>query len=101
MSAKPTPGPWRAALKSEKTWNMGIYDSDGNEVASVNVRSAFVAPRRDADAHLIAAAHELFAELEAMTELFLNRYPTKGLDGVAQIRVDAARAALAKARGEA
>jgi hypothetical protein len=54
-----------------------------------------------ANGKLAAAAPELYAELDAMVALFMNRYPVKGLDGVAQIRVDAARAALAKARGEA
>jgi hypothetical protein len=54
-----------------------------------------------ANAALTAAAPELYAELDAMIALFMDRYPVKWLDGIAQIRVDAARAALDKARGEA
>lgn len=46
MSAH-TPGPWRSMLVSEKTWNVGVYDSTGTMVALVKVASALHGARRD------------------------------------------------------
>jgi len=58
MSAHTT-GPWRHMLMSEKSWNVGIYDTTGTTVAVVKVSSVQESARRDADARLIAAAPEL------------------------------------------
>jgi len=86
--SKHTPGPWHYGLKSEKTWNVGVYAPDGSEVAHIAVRSAFVSHRRDADARLIAAAPDLLESLK-------DAYPHI-TDDVLRAR---AGAAIAKAEG--
>lgn len=58
-----TRGPWRSAMVSEKSWNVGVYDADGEQVALVKVASALHSARRDADARLIAAAPDMLAAL--------------------------------------
>ena len=58
MSAQFTPGPWRAAPKSPKTWNFGVYDEGGTEVAHVAAHALNFFQRK-ADARLIAAAPDL------------------------------------------
>jgi hypothetical protein len=64
MSRQHTPGPWRARLKSEKTWNVGVYTESGDEVAHIAVKGALTAARRDADARLIAAAPRMLSVIE-------------------------------------
>lgn len=66
---KHTPGPWRSALKSEKTWHVGVYTASGEEVAHVAVKSALSSNRRDADARLIAAAPDLYALLRELIDI--------------------------------
>ena len=80
-----TPGPW--LFSSYKSGNSVIV-TDGKEfdVATVNY------PNRDANAHLIAAAPELY---EALEELLIQ---TRQYGHEPEIAM--AEAALAKARGE-
>ena len=69
MSAH-TPGPWRSALMSDKTWHVGVYGPDGSNLAIIKVASALCGPRCDADARLMAAAPELLrACRQAIVEL--------------------------------
>ena len=111
METKRTPGPWHSAMKSEKSWNIGVYTEGGDEVAHIAVKSAFAAPRRDADARLIAAAPELYDALrELLTDMVIaqgnmrkaaKRDPAwEGCAEIIQPRIDAARAAIAKAEGK-
>ena len=84
-----TPGPW--LFSSYKSGNSVIV-IDGKEfdVATVNY------PNRDANAHLIAAAPELYEALDALrAELFLH---AEG--NYFRPLLDKAEIALAKARGE-
>ena len=66
MSAH-TPGPWHAAPKSPKTWNFGVYDEGGTEVAHVAAHALNFFQRK-ADARLIAAAPDMLATLEQINE---------------------------------
>ena len=95
MSTKHTPGPWRSALVSDKSWHVGVYDNTGTQVALVKVASALSAPRRDADARLIAAAPELLEALKAAFDLMVQE------DFGTLTLVPKLRAAIAKATGEA
>ena len=71
MSAQFTPGPWHAAPKSLKTWNFGIYDEGGTEVAHVAAH-ALNFLRREDDARLIAAAPDLLAAAECNLALDMD-----------------------------
>ena len=54
-----TKGPWHSAAKSAKSWHVGVYTEQGDEVAHIAVKSALHGHRREADARLIAAAPDL------------------------------------------
>jgi hypothetical protein len=79
-----SPGPWAAGASTDRVYPHQIKDSEGTQVA----RAVLVA-----DARLIAAAPELLAALQAI------------MAGVAgcqrEPHWEAARAAIAKATGEA
>ena len=96
METKHTPGPWNSRIKSERTWNVGVYDAQGNEVAHVSVKSALTAHRRDADARLIAAAPDL---LSALQQIECLDDSVIGVNRIEYAR-NIARAAIAKATGE-
>lgn len=83
-----TPGPWKMA-------DLAIYDSDKDWLASVDTFS---------DGHLIAAAPELYEALEGLVEMYVDLVSSGDCghwDPEKEMQVIAARAALAKARGEA
>jgi hypothetical protein len=95
------PAPWSVEDTDER---VHVSDAQGGLIADCTngfdgdegwVMSAACGPL----ARLIAAAPELLDELRAMVGLFMDRYPTKGLDDEAQERINAARAAIAKATG--
>jgi hypothetical protein len=101
--AKWTPGPWSA-------WDRGIgwevlagpaTDHKPGTPINDEFRSTFTEP----DAHLIAAAPELYAALEAIVKgepgpLLTGEKEMFARMDRRQARMAAARAALAKARGE-
>ena len=64
--SKHTAGPWHSAEKSAKSWNIGVYTEQGDEVAHIAVKSALHAHRREADALLIAASPLLLAAAQAV-----------------------------------
>jgi len=99
MSAKFTPGPW------------AVYPgTDGNEICAVDhspglpIRQVICGPRRGenwiANAHLIAAAPDMYEALQdliALAEHAMREAGDYDING----ELEDARAALAKARGEA
>ena len=83
MSTKHTPGPWESTLGASGC--QAVEAEDGTVVAS------YVS---EANARLIASAPDL---LEALESLVANL--AEG-DFISETRIDAARAAIAKAAGE-
>lgn len=84
MNAKHTPGPWISRQPEKWCGRYRVETPAGIEIAAV--------PQDEANARLIAAAPELLDALEAIIghdAHLLNPY-----------RVEAARIAIAKARGE-
>lgn len=108
IAGDPTPGPWRVCERAENpTWFVGttIYSQPtGQRVADAFVLS----PYHSANAHLIAAAPELYAALERIANAHdCGCRPCRGQcrsQHVLQIALDEirdqARAALRLARGE-
>lgn len=107
MSASFTPGPWFQSHreKPDGMWSTEVYDAAGETIASLawypvphdgGVRTA-----REANAHLIASAPEMYAALTTVTEMLAdqrdyvlgNAYPEE------YAAVEKARAVLAKAEG--
>ena len=95
-----TPGPW---LFSSYKSGTSVIVIDGKEfgVATVNY------PNRDANAHLIAAAPELYEALEKIRHWGESQHKAQSKGGHATFdmmmlreQIDTAEAALAKARGE-
>ena len=86
----PTPGPW--------IWDKhgDLHGKDGNAVINPNLRGDVLSGvNREADARLIAAAPDLLAALEAIVN-------DDGFPDQFAYRAEAiARAAIAKAKGEA
>ena len=89
-NTKFTPGPWQIAGM--------IRSGDAIEIKTVNddpycIGMAYDVnrnPENKANAHLIAAAPELYKELERLVFVFGNKFPDE---------VEAAKAALLKAQG--
>jgi hypothetical protein len=104
--SKHTPGPWfvdGVAISSEAVTDLAIlnmanvrYSWGGSDFAT---RS-----HREANAHLIAAAPELLAELEYLVEIAESAMRAANRDGgeydIGEM-LEAPRAAIAKAKGEA
>jgi hypothetical protein len=87
MSGKHTPGPWRASRKS-----VFVNDIHNRVVAEVVDRK----DSREANAHLLAAAPDLLAALQAARKwLVVND------DSRCQSDLKAVEAAIAKAEGRA
>ena len=88
-----TPGPW--LFSSYRSGNSVIV-IDGKEfdVATVNY------PNRDANAHLIAAAPELYEALDGLLADITEYQEINNLGGQNNHWQVKAKAALAKARGE-
>jgi hypothetical protein len=83
---KHTPGPWRGGQDG----NLRVYGPDATEHAGL-IAQVF---KGRGNVNLIAAAPELLESLEEIWEGY-------SILGGSQIRVERARAAIAKARGEA
>jgi hypothetical protein len=98
MTAQHTPGPWRVGPRQDIPEGQHVLIMAGQGGSSWGVATVKLYDMRDAEiqsanARLIAAAPELLAALELM----LNTYNWTGITSEAQ---RAARAALAKARGQ-
>lgn len=95
---KHTPGPWIVSGRHNR-WGDNLVVPAGSDVsadgylACVRVTGDGHGP---ADARLIAAAPELLAALEEILEFYLASCP-----GVSGQPIDDARAAIARAKGEA
>ncbi len=103
--AKPTPGPWEAA---------DSFIVANADVVALARSKDFDAATNAANAALISAAPDLLAALERMYDLYLSAAPNAFANGVTdstgsidegEVRASEAatkaRAAIAKARGEA
>jgi hypothetical protein len=99
---QPTPGPWQALQDEYGDWR--VEDSAGKDICNLGV---LVDPQTEPDARLIAAAPDLLAALEAITDHFaaVMEGPIakaggitfeNGVEGIPTIAQ--ARAALARAR---
>lgn len=89
-----TPGPWGNVIHGERESRVGA-----NTLLAIVYSTAFRDQENQmANAHLIAAAPDLYAALEAVEEWWLTDMMHK-MDG-APACIFMARAALAKARGE-
>lgn len=110
MSAKHTPGPWIANRRDPQEWQIDAPNGDPNLLHARWHGMAVVYGCDDlgrageqvaeANARLIAAAPDLLAALERMTELAEG--PTGGVSQQQKRDVIAnARAVLAKAKGDA
>ena len=92
MTAEFTPGPWSAAAIN--SWNVWARDCKVANMSDVGQGSQYRDPSKDeriANAHLIAAAPDLY---EALMEVLARCSISKSGRAVGE-------AALAKARGEA
>ena len=92
-----TKGPWHSAAKSAKSWHVGVYTEQGDEVAHIAVKSALHGKRRDADARLIAAAPDL---LDAAQKLAALDFGVNGWSGALESAARELREAIKKATGE-
>lgn len=82
-----TPGPWHVEVYNEGR-NMDIQDAHGRGVLTKE------------NAHAIAALPELVAALEGMLAEFGNQSFKVRRDFSKMVKIEAARRALAQARGE-
>jgi hypothetical protein len=101
MSAKHTPGPWSARRNPWVRWEIHYA---GGQLAVIAKPDDPASPppvsETEANAHLIAAAPDLYDVVEAL--IAIREHPSY-ISGMAADEnsplIDAARAALAKARG--
>jgi hypothetical protein len=94
-----TPGPWDAGGRIITVWGSDLTPIDAPEKSV-----AFVPSANGADARLIAAAPELYEALETFVTEYVELVESGDAgfwDAEQEGKVKAARAALAKARGEA
>lgn len=95
---KHTPAPWQLA-KSEESKLIKVLNKYGTRIAGITPME-----NDEANARLIAAAPELLALLEEFDGVFsnvlTNRAYSKADKSLAKRMQDAARAAIAKAKGE-
>jgi len=97
-----TPGPWELREGWEEVFGPGIYTPGAHDMEPHAAVSQFAADP-DADARLIAAAPDLLAALEqivADNDGYCYRCE-KGNDHGPSCPIPTARAAIAKAKGEA
>ena len=107
MSAKHTPGPWRVEWRGEKerpgiesdsaSLSVVIYGVKSDDDCGIHGRTP---DEERANANLIAAAPDLLEALEVLT-LAIGLTPIAGNKDALQESFDIARAAIAKAKGEA
>lgn len=102
QEAQHTPGPWRIK-QSSANGNNFIYP-EGSEDAICGVRFHLDFDAHEANARLIAAAPDLLEAVEVLLGGLEAEYPESkfGIDFRTQmrIRMNKARAAIAKARGQ-
>jgi len=99
-----TPGPWKAVIHS---WGeAGVYSSD-DRIAGLDVRHVATEETQDtftelmeANAAIMAASPDLYAALKDLDDAFCSENRTKEDRLRSRQALIAARAALAKARGE-
>ena len=102
MSAH-TPGPWRIESKTEirEVAIYAPYKGDRNCIEHVaTVEDVGTIERIEANAHLIAAALEMLEALKDLSVEWLDMTPPLA-DSVIGRKLAVARAAIAKAEGEA
>ena len=88
--SKHTPGPWRIDEDGVGI----IFEIEGYAVATVAPKN------RTANARILSAAPDMLVELEDMTNVAEQAIIASGTDAeFAAIRVERARAAIAKAKG--
>jgi|LakMenEpi03Aug12_release.lakeMendotaPanAssembly.Ray.scaffolds.fasta_scaffold1729890_2 DNA primase large subunit len=102
-----TPGPWSNLKPSETDASefvdlqfIGVVDRDFARLAAVHFGSGPASLECTANAKLIAAAPDLYAALKDLDEAFCSENRTKEDRFRSRQALIAARAALAKARGE-
>lgn len=94
-----TPGPWSLKMTGWRTNPFAIYSPRRpGAVACVPSRTSVPLDEQDANGRLIAAAPDLLDALEAMTAAFDWQAPNA--NPAINAAVEAARAAIAKAKGE-
>src|SRR5690242_18485304 len=99
-----TPGPW---LYDASNGDVFLNDFEGAQVspriATVNLDNCASIEQTNADGHIIAAAPDLLEALEAITNRldFKNSDEAKHYSSDDSFWLDNARAAIAKARGQA
>lgn len=86
-----TPGPWHATIKVIRH---PVYDETGELICTVECQSG---EQDKANAHLIASAPDLLAALEMCLDTIQGKV-INGRTGL--FAQDAARAAIARAKGE-
>lgn len=95
---KHTPGPWAInEILRQYSGKLEIQSGD-THIASVTVGKKGITPEQEANANLISAAPEL---LEALDLLFSHKVVNTPGGGISAEAREKARAAIAKARGEA
>lgn len=101
-----TPGPWAQSHRKQPDgmWSTDVYDQKGETIATlawhvVPIKGG-IATDREANARLIAAAPDLYEALKSLIPILEAVRYTVGLRGNQLERMEAGRAALAKARGE-
>ena len=105
MSAKFYPGPWAARRRDAQQWSVWVGNDEWT-VADVWGDQTSLMPHVAANAHLIAAAPDLYAalrDLRAVTSRLVLAVvmgqPISPLEPAVNAAHDAATAALAKAEG--
>lgn len=97
---KATPGPWHAEENNIHTGSVATCHWNGEQWWEVWTPMWVDGGSAKANAHLIAAAPELYEALEEMVERYAPGYHDCIDNGLPECEICNARAALAKARGE-
>lgn len=95
MESKPTPGPWRVSDQVVACATLVVSDHDPLVASVGDYRTQY---SRSRNAHLIAAAPEMFEALEAYEAFSKITDPNKMPGALEEFKVKAAQA-LKKARG--
>ena len=98
-----TPGPWKSPTEIQSCLDeTSVYGADGLIVAALTYDSSDFRPEEEnfANAQLIAAAPDLYADLSELTVWWANWMPDAASSNGGYGALEKARAALAKARGE-
>lgn len=96
MSAKHTPGPWKATPFRPQKYQEQLIQADEFDVATCHAYSPGTEVEALSNAHLISAAPDLLEALEEAVE-----WDGQDSEGVDAVWLEKAREAIAKARGAA